>query len=225
MDVSFFLKMRTQFLRQLYDNATAPFFDRIRKIEAEEEPFVPPYSEDEEPPFLAEWQEAQESIHVLGISCVSLLASALHLYLKTWEKELRIPARESFKKEFKRGWTYGYKAYFRENVDIDWDLSGCDLRLLEELVLARNRAQHPENILRHTAEYGADDLKKIPKPFFASKRQLEVMESLTNESGEFWFGVSSIHVTPAKFHDAVTQVDVFCDWLENQITEKVYRNA
>ena len=55
MDVLYFFNRRLEFIRQLYDTASAPYVERKRKIEAEEEPFVPPYSEDAEPAFLEEW--------------------------------------------------------------------------------------------------------------------------------------------------------------------------
>lgn len=58
MNVLYFLKERTRLSRS-YEQAANPFSETIRKIEAEEEPFVPPYSEDPEPAFLAEWVEAK----------------------------------------------------------------------------------------------------------------------------------------------------------------------
>ena len=61
MDVLFFLKERTKFIRYFYETAGEPFRETIRKIEADEAPFDdPPYSEDGEPPFLEEWTEADE---------------------------------------------------------------------------------------------------------------------------------------------------------------------
>lgn len=46
MDVLYFLKERTRLIRHYYEQAAQPFSETIRRIEAEEEPFVPPYSED-----------------------------------------------------------------------------------------------------------------------------------------------------------------------------------
>ena len=60
----------------------------MQKIESEEPPFEPPYSEDGEPPFLAEWMEAEEGLQVVGRMCISMLSAALQLYFKTWEDEL-----------------------------------------------------------------------------------------------------------------------------------------
>ena len=104
MDINFFLRERTKFIRQFYDAASFPFLERRRKIEAEEDPFVPPYSEDGEPPFLEEWVEADDSLQVLGYACINLLAAGFHLFFKTWESELQTPALKS---EFKKGWFNG----------------------------------------------------------------------------------------------------------------------
>lgn len=40
MDIRFFLEQRLSFIKQLYINGTAPFIERIRKIDAEEAPFI-----------------------------------------------------------------------------------------------------------------------------------------------------------------------------------------
>ena len=66
MDVEFFLKNRTKFILYFYRNATKGFFEIIHAIENEEEPYVPPYSEDGEPPFLIEWMEAQTGLKKHG---------------------------------------------------------------------------------------------------------------------------------------------------------------
>ena len=54
LNVGFFLKDRIEFIKQFYEAASLPFAEKKHKIEAEEEPFVPPYSEDAEPHFLNE---------------------------------------------------------------------------------------------------------------------------------------------------------------------------
>ena len=107
MDVGYFLNERIAFVRHYYDTASFPFIEKKRKIRAGEEPFIPPYSEDGEPPFLEEYGEAEESLQVLGYSCISMLAAALQLYLRTWTIELGRPVGDSFKREFKAGWLHG----------------------------------------------------------------------------------------------------------------------
>jgi len=102
MDVRFFLDQRLIFIQQLYLNGVAPFKERKRKIEAEEEPFVPPYSEDAEPAFQIEWMEANASIQVLGSACLSMLSASLHLFFTEWERRLGPPPGDSIQAEFKR---------------------------------------------------------------------------------------------------------------------------
>ena len=158
MDVGYFLRDRITFIRQFFDAASRPFLERKRKIEAGEDPFVPPYSEDGEPPFLDEWIEADESLQVLGYACISMLAVALHLYLKTWETELGAPVGDSFNPEFKKGWLHGYKAYFAARFGIDFAKAPADLVMLKGLVLARNRIQHPDDIVSPRTSYLPADL-------------------------------------------------------------------
>ncbi|MBN6741067.1 hypothetical protein JKG47_11090 [Acidithiobacillus sp. MC6.1] len=103
--------------------SSAPFIERKRQIEAEEEPFVPPYSEDPEPAFLDEWLEAEESLQVLGRTCISMLAAVFHLYFKALERQTGIPVDASLKADFKNGWFNGYKAYFARHYRIRFEVS------------------------------------------------------------------------------------------------------
>jgi len=213
MDVRYFLGERLSFIEQLYSNSSAPFIERKRKIEAGEEPFVPPYSEDSEPPFLSEWLEADESLQVIGRTCVSMLSASLHLYFKTWEHQLGIPAAASYKAEFKKGWLNGYKAYFQGQFGVVFEGSPCNLSLLEELVLARNRVQHPESITIQRSYYSPDDLQKLPSPFFIDDHEREVLAEM--EEGErSWLIPPAIHVTHEKLMEAIAEVGRFAEWLE-----------
>ncbi|MGR6738694.1 hypothetical protein [Pseudomonas chlororaphis] len=214
MDVRFFLEQRLHFVNQLYTISAGPFLERKRLIEAEEEPYVPPYSEDGEPAFLSEWLEADKSLQVLGYACVSILSASFHLYLKTTEHQLRVVAGEKYKSDFKRGWFNGYRAYFLGEFDVDFGESQCDLGLLEELALARNRVQHPEWIASHTSRYSEDDLKKLPSPLFISSRDLELF-SEQEERERSWLMPPSIDVTLEKFLTAISEVRRFTDWLES----------
>jgi hypothetical protein len=215
MDVRFFLVRRLAFIEQLYTNSAAPFIERKRKIEVEEEPFVPPYSEDGgEPAFLSEWLDADESLKVLGCSCISMLAGAFHLYFKTWERQIGIPVDASLKPTFKKaGWFNGYKAYFARNLSISFEDSSCDLALLEELVLARNRAQHPDSLASHSSHYSDDDLKKIRRPFFVDDRERELLID-AEEVEPNWLLPPTIHITPERMLAALSEVARFANWLE-----------
>ena len=159
MEVLFFLQRRTKFIRAFYEEASFPFTERKRKIKAGEYPFKPPYSECYDPPFLSR-EEADEALDVLGQMCISMLSSSLQLYFKESVSELHrrysgeslakagIGRPEDYKATFKNeGWINGYRVYSREQLAIDWTKSPSNLNLLEEIVLARNRAQHPDTKL------------------------------------------------------------------------------
>lgn len=213
MDVRYFFNQRLSFVTQLYTNSAEPFVERKRMIKAEEEPYVPPYSEDGEPAFLTEWLEAEESLQVLGHACVSMLSASFHLYFKALERQLRVPVGEKYKSDFKRGWFNGYKAYFLGEFGVAFEDSHCKLGLLEELVLARNRVQHQESITSQSTHYSEDDLKKLKSPFFIDSRDFELFNE--QEVGErSWLMPPVIHITPEKFLAATSEVARFAEWLE-----------
>lgn len=221
MDVGYFLRDRIAFIRQFFDAASLPFLEKKRKIEAGEDPFVPPYSEDGEPPFLDEWIEADESLQVLGYACISMLAAALHLYLKTWENVLGTPVGNSFKPEFKKGHLNGYKTYFAARFGIDFAMAPSDLAMLEEIILTRNRIQHPDNIVTPRANYLPADLKKLPRAFFVNETEQSLFSD-AEDIENLWLFPPSVHITEEKFVTAIVEVEKFSNWLESEIDRCVY---
>lgn len=214
MDVRYFLGKRLAFLRQIYATACAPYFERKRAIEAGEEPYTPKYSDESgEPPYLDEWLEADESIQVLGRACISMLASALHLYFKELRRIIGRPVDKSLEPFFKKGWLVGYKAYFEKYANIPFDKCPVSLALLEELVLARNRVQHPESIVYESSHYTESDLKKLSHPFFIDQREREIHSENDEDLAE-WLIPPTIRVTEEKFEGAIRAIEEFSNWLE-----------
>ncbi len=224
MDIGYFLNERIEFIRQFYNTASAPYIERKRKIEAEEEPFVPPYSEDGEPPFIDKWIEAEESLQVLAYSCVSMLAAALHLYFETWIKQSRCPVNESLKKSVfkKKGWLSGYKAHFSQQFAIQFDATTINYPLLEEVILARNCIQHPPSITSPKTQYAKSDLKKLRHPFFVDDREATLSLDVT-ENDRAWFFPPTLHVTNDQLIAAITEVERFAHWFEAEIEKKIYK--
>jgi hypothetical protein len=223
VDIRYFFSQRLDFIRQLYLTASAPYLERIRKIESEEEPFVPPYSEDyDEPPFLEEWIEAEESLHVLAYSCVSMLAAALHLYLETWVRQSGIPVNESLKKSVFRkcGWLTGYNDHFSTRFSIDFEACPVKLGLLEEVILARNRIEHPVEIFTTRTKYADADLRKLRHPFFVDKREA-VFLSDDDKDETAWLSPPTLYVTEEKLLAVLTEVERFVEWFENEIEKRV----
>lgn len=216
MDVGFFLEQRLTFIERHYAMAVLPFVERKRQIEAEEPPFVPPYSEDGEPPFLKEWLEADDSIKVLGSACVSMLAASLHVYLQTWAVLLGNPVPDAVKVTSKKlGWFGGYRQFFEDRFGAKFQDSGANLDLLEEVVLVRNRTQHPEYLTDIQPKFSAHDLKRVPSPFFVSDREREVLLN-PDEEERRWLIEPQIEVTDEHLSAAIGEVRKFYRWFEAQ---------
>ncbi|MBM3111647.1 hypothetical protein [Pseudomonas arcuscaelestis] len=226
MDVAWFLKQRVSFIRHLYRDATAPFVERIRLIEAGEPPFEPPYSEDGEPPYEIEWGEASDAVQVLGHSCLSMLAGALHVYFETWEQQLGIKVDpEERKPSFRKGWLHGYRTVFSNSIGVQFDDSGADLGMLEQLVLARNRAQHPGSLTRVAPTHAATDLKKHPSPFFLADHERDLLARLEVsglDMDSMWMIEPTLHVDADKLNTVLTEVDRFATWFDQACFDRIY---
>jgi hypothetical protein len=69
MDLLYFLNRRLTFVQNLYDSTVGPFEERKRQIEGEEALYLytgNPENYGGDPPFLEEWQEADDSVMVIG---------------------------------------------------------------------------------------------------------------------------------------------------------------
>ena len=84
LDLLYFVHDKLHFIQTFYSTAAQPFLDILRKIDNREPPYVEPeYNPDyEEPPYVAEYTEAQDSLTVLGCSCLVMVCSVLHEYLR-----------------------------------------------------------------------------------------------------------------------------------------------
>lgn len=220
MDVLPFLKDRTRLIRQYYEHAAAPFNEIIRKIDAKEEPYIPPYSEDGEPPFLSEWIDASELLEVTGRCCISMLSASLQLYFKTWDRELGLSCGKDFATAFKKeGLVSGYRICLAERAGIDWSCCPADLAIIEQVVIARNRDQHPENITTVQVTHATKDWQRYPQPFFLSEREAELFQDGDSFSS---FMSPSLHVSRDKLMTAIEQVECLCEWLEEKMFDAKY---
>jgi hypothetical protein len=211
MDLLHFLKSKLRFIEQLYDGAAAPFVETKRQIEAGEPPYVdnrnPEYA-DGEPAFLQEWQDADESVLVLGYWCLCSVQASLQTYLREyigpcgayWWKPERL--RSEFRK--KRGnWFERYRLLFREDLGIDWSTGPVSLDQLEQLNLTRDDLNHNVDLLSVTIARSKTHARRFPDGIF------------TDES---WvldrFGMERLNVDKEKLLLATRLVEEFCTWLE-----------
>lgn len=221
MDVLYFLKERTRIIRQYYDLAVAPFIEIIRKIEAHDDPYIPPYSEDGEPPYLEQWIEAGEMREITGRTCVSMLSASLQLYFMAWEREGNLTGREEFKSIFKKkGFVAGYRAWIAARRGIDWSKCPADLDIIEQVVLARNRDQHPDHIATVHVQHEKNEWKRFPMPFFISEREADLFQDEDHRS----YMTPSLHISRDLLMKAIDQVECLCEWLEEELLDACYPN-
>ncbi|MCJ7481378.1 MAG: hypothetical protein MUO31_00260 [Thermodesulfovibrionales bacterium] len=215
MDLEFFLKSRTAFIRYFYENGVRPFNDIKMKIETGEEPYIPTYSEDGESPFLEDWMDAEQGVEIVGYTCISMLSSSLHLFLKSWvnlfEKAHGVKLKANFKK---RGWFDGYKKIFNE-LELSLSQCGANIDIVEQITLARNRVQHPEELTEIAVDHSECDLKRFAKPFFASEKELKMAIQDADSSTAWWFR-PSVKSAKDKVFVAIEHVEILCSWLEKK---------
>ena len=90
MDLLYFVDERLKFIRDCCPSTVAAFQETMRKIEAEEPPYVdtrnPEYAE--EAAFLEEWENADAAVNIAGATCLELLQSTFHSYLHEYMREI-----------------------------------------------------------------------------------------------------------------------------------------
>lgn len=215
MDIEHFLKSRTAFIRYFYENAVRPFNEIKIAIENKQEPYIPPYSEDGEPPFIEEWMDAEQGVENVVHACISMLSSSLQLFLKSWVTRLENADVMKFNANFKKkGWFNGYKQIFNE-LELPLSQCGANLDVVEQITLARNRVQHPEELTQLGVDHSERDLKRFPKPFFANERELK-MASRDGDGSATWWLRPSVKSSKEKIFVAINQVELLCAWLEQE---------
>jgi hypothetical protein len=224
VDVLYFLEDRMRFIRCYYEQAALGFLETKRKIEAEEPPFDnPPWDESGEPGFLQEWMDAEDGLVMLGRSCVSMLSGSIQIYFKEWKKLLGITmTNEEQRAFFNNGILHGYRAVYEYFTKLSWSNSGANLGILEQVILARNNDQHPENIHTMHAYHKERDHEKYPDLFFLSER--DKRSSGDNDASFALFG-GHIVVTKETLFTAIDQLEVLARWLEPQLIRLRYESG
>jgi len=214
MDIRWFLKQRLNFIRSHYDVSVSAFLDRKRRIEEGEAPFDnPPYSEDGEPSFLAEWMDADTSIDLVGLACVSLLSDALKLYFNLIkQEEFRFDFDESVKKVLKNGFVGAFKDALGEILDTDWVESKIDFAIIEQVVLTRNLGQHGSDLTSFRVKVDAKTIERHPRPFFVQPEEAEAMANGELLVGE-WLR-PTLKISRASLIAAIDEVEKLSDWVE-----------
>lgn len=219
MDVSYFLGERTAFIRYFFEQAVKPFEETIRRIREKEDPFVPPAWDDSmstEPAFLQEYQEATAGIEIVGQTCISMLSEALKAFFRAHERDLRLDfekmlGEEEYAKVFKKGFIKGYRTCFERFLRVNWTRCPADLRLLEQIVLARNDSQHGGHITLMRATHSPTTLRRYPAAFFVNDAE----RSLMSGDGKGWLGGPTVNVSRSQLEHAIAEVEKLGTWFKS----------
>jgi hypothetical protein len=219
MNVVWFLKERTKFIRQHYAVAIAPFDTIKSQIENGEEPYEPPYSEDGEPPFQVEWSDADASIQVVGRTCITMLSETVKLYFQTWEELLGVKCQSTLALLFKQqGLVAGYKECFRQVAELNWDECPADLSIIEQIVHARNiAAHHNGNLGSMSVRYPMGVREKLESPLFLHDYEKRALDE--DQKSVFTLLGSELVITSETLDEAVRHVELLVDWIEPKLQE------
>jgi hypothetical protein len=84
--------------------------------------------------------------------------------------------------------------------------------LIEQVVLARNRGQHGEDITSFDVRYDAATIKKHPRPFFIGDDEMSVCTSEQGSLGSLL--MPTLKVSAEGLNKALSEVDVLAEWIE-----------
>ncbi len=208
MDLDCFFKLRTQFIKQHYIQCRKNFDEIKHLIEAELPPYIPPFFnpdfDDCAPPFIDEWLDANLSINVVGLSCLSMLSNSLKAFLAETERHFgyKLLTNNSKKKTFKKGFLNGYKTVLGDVLSTNWSDCPVNFDIIEQIILARNDVEHSGDITSFRPSHGKKAIKKHPDLFFKNDSASDVP----------WFK-SDIVVTEEKLLGAIEEADKFISYI------------
>ncbi|EPW7384762.1 hypothetical protein ACWO80_003470 [Vibrio cholerae] len=212
MDIEYFLREKVRFAIYFYEKGCEPFQEVMRLIEQEEAPYEPVYDESGEPQFMREWADAKDGFESIGLATLSMLSSALQLYMNAWLN--RIEKKSSpFNRKCGKGWFNSLKKCMQ---DAGVDFSNCpvDLEVIEQLVLARNRTQHLEDITSNTAFHMEKDFARFSYNPFVDPGDI----ALRFEGG--WLGQPRVFAGKEQVTTISKVIIDFCYWLYSEYERK-----
>jgi len=214
MDIQAGLRDKLRFIERHYAAASAPFRETKRKIDAGEDPFEPPpfdaeTATDFRPPFLEQWQEANESLNIEGEVALQLVQGALREYLSSFLNLYGDPLTASGK-----NWLRLYRKHFLETHGIDWEEGPVPLDELEEVSLARNDVERCGDRFGMTRRLTKDRELSFPVSRFVDEIEKQVFQA----SGHSWPG--RIEVTDSGLKETIRRVETLCEFLRFETVRK-----
>ena len=210
MDLLWFLERRLRFINELYDGATAPFRETIRQIQAGEPPYVDQRDPEnaDEPAFMEEYEQASESIEVIGHWSLCMVYASCKAYLEEYLGEMSRDYRglgeleQVLSNKKAKSWFERYRLLFLEDLGIDWEKGPVKLADLEHMNLARDDLTHNVDVTSMYVYQTERHAERYPKGRYVD---------------ELWtrLGLGGrIRVGPDELNAGIGAVHQFCAWLE-----------
>lgn len=222
MDILAIIERHLGFIGRFYASAAETFEATKRKIEANEEPYVPKYEPGDFDgyEYQGEWNEADESLRVLGHCALGLLEKALHDYLREFVmREAGVRHTEDLSPILKRyggkGWFDNLCSFLKQETPFDWSRSPVPFERIEQINLTRNDVVHNPAIDNTSPEQSEGHFLKHPVSLFAD--EVDLVASV-GEDGNPLCPVM-INVTRKKLMASVEDVRQFCGFVEAQRTK------
>jgi hypothetical protein len=223
MDLSYFMRERTALIRLFLGKGRLPFEEMQRDIEDEVPPWEPPPfnpdRDDPEPPFVAEFMQAEHVKELVGLFSVSLLADTLKAYFEELEDDLGIKfeSDKARKAHFKQGWVEAYRQILEHVMGDAYATCTVRFDLIEQVVLARNDFAHNTDFVIFQAKHNKQTLAKHPNPFFVGPdhRFQAEDEPFDLENTPPWWGGPKIVVSDEKLLAAIDEVEKLADWVQS----------
>jgi hypothetical protein len=221
VDVKFFLSERTAFIRYFFEQASGPFEETMRKIQAGEAPWEPKTYDDSDgvgPEYELEYQDAKAGFEVVGQTCISMLSEAIKAFFVGHERDLgadfekAVGDEDEFNKIFSKGFLKGYQKLYARFFHVNWSRCPADLKLLEQIVLARNDSQHARGITQFRATHSAKNLRRFPEPFFISEDEKRY-RSVTEHKE--WLIDPTVSVSRDQLLHAIREVEKLGEWFQS----------
>ncbi len=145
-----------------------------------------------------------------------MLSASLNLYFRTWEEELPVRWLDGERKRaFRNVYLDGYRICFEAVLEQSWEDCPADLALVEQITLARNRDQHPDEIVTMRVSHARADMTKYPRPFFMS--EFDQVRLGEHELEHGFFMSPSVDVSLERLEQAITETERLASWLEERL--------
>ena len=217
MDLLAILSDHLDFILRFYTNAAEPFETLKRKIEAEEEPFVPHHEpgDNDGYEYQDEWNEADAGLRVLGYCSLGLVQKALQDYLRAFimrEAGVTIEGLKLTLKQYEgQGWFKKYCLFLEAQTPFKWAASPIGFDRIEQINLCRNDVAHDPNIDSTRPSQSENHFRKYPVSRFSDEFQMATEDGMPEVP--LWLSVTRKRLT-----EATKDVRDFCAFVEAQRT-------